>query len=222
MPIQTYHSTFPATENPFSDGGKWVNGGTTGLDWTNARTTTGKIFGTEPGNSGGIYDDSVACLQNMTWGPNQAAEGTVYVTSSPAPNAECELLLHVTISGHSYTGYEFNCSCVTGTTYMTIVRIEGTFGTFTNIAQRLDIGVADGDVMGFTIIGSLLTAYKNGSSVLSGTDTTYPTGAPGVGLFLKNQTGNNANYGFTRFAANDSGTLPSLLVLPGPTVGRAS
>jgi hypothetical protein len=28
----TYSTTFPGTENPISESGNWVNGGTTGLD----------------------------------------------------------------------------------------------------------------------------------------------------------------------------------------------
>jgi len=222
MAYRQYRTNFPSVENPLSDSSKWLNGGTTGLDWTDCRTTVGKVFGTQPGNSGGIYDDSVAALQNLTWGNDQAAEGTVYVTVAPVPNAECEILLRVNFSAHTYTGYEFNSSCANGITYMTIVRINGPFASFDNLAQRLDIEVADGDVMGFTAIGSAFTAYKNSAVVLTATDTTFSHGAPGLGFFLKNQTGNNANYGFTKYAANDAGILPSLLVQSGPTPGRSS
>src|SRR3977135_3659907 len=58
----TYFTNFPATENPMSESSNWINGGTTGLSWTNVRTTTNKGFGTQPGNSSNPFDDSIAVL----------------------------------------------------------------------------------------------------------------------------------------------------------------
>jgi hypothetical protein len=37
---QTYATSFSLTENPISEGGKWINGGVTGLDWGNVQTCT--------------------------------------------------------------------------------------------------------------------------------------------------------------------------------------
>ena len=34
---RTYTTNFPLTENPISEGGKWTNGQTVGLDWANMR-----------------------------------------------------------------------------------------------------------------------------------------------------------------------------------------
>ena len=33
----TYTTTFPLTENPISQSGHWINGGTVGFDWCNVR-----------------------------------------------------------------------------------------------------------------------------------------------------------------------------------------
>lgn len=224
MTIRQFSTTFPDTENPISQGSIWTNGGAVGIDRTNVRTTTGKAFGTEPGNSGSIYDDSVATIQTGSWGNDQASECTVFIVpTAPAPNAECELLLRTTISSNSQVGYEFNVSASTGINYATIVRLEGTIGTFTTLAQRLDLHLVDGDIMGFKVVGSSFSAYLNGSLILGPvSDTTYPSGSPGIGFFLKNQTGNNDHYGITRFSTNDAGILPSLLITTGLTAGRAS
>src|SRR5437879_2900763 len=56
----SYSTNFPLTENPISEGGRWLNGGTVGLDWTNFRTTSNKAYGLEVGTNG--YDDSTAIL----------------------------------------------------------------------------------------------------------------------------------------------------------------
>jgi hypothetical protein len=34
-------TNFPLTEDPISEGGNWIGGGTTGLDWNNVQTTPG-------------------------------------------------------------------------------------------------------------------------------------------------------------------------------------
>src|SRR5690349_19703043 len=36
---QTYTTTFPLTENPISEGGRWNSGGAVGLDWHDVSTT---------------------------------------------------------------------------------------------------------------------------------------------------------------------------------------
>lgn len=220
--VRTYLTTFPATENPISESSKWTNGAATGLDWTNVRTTPNKAFGTEPGDSVNPYDDSIATLQTGSWGNDQAAEGTVYITSTPAWAAEVELLLRFAITAHSAAGYEFNASCNPGVEYLTIVRWDGALGSFTNLATRNDRHVVNGDIIGFKSVSGTLSAYLNGVLVLGPVlDTTFPGGSPGVGFFLDNQTGNNANYGLSRYAVNDAGILPSLLVLTGMTAGRS-
>src|SRR5207302_6427155 len=74
-----YSTNFPRAENPISEGGKWYNGQTNGLDWANVRTSPGFAFGTEIGGSRPEpqkYDDSTALLEG-TWGPSQTVQGTV-------------------------------------------------------------------------------------------------------------------------------------------------
>jgi hypothetical protein len=209
---RTYFTSFPSTENPISEGGNWINGGTTGLDWTDARTTTNKTFGTESGIGADKFDDSIAALSG-TWGNDQAAQATVFVSSQSPFSAEAELLLRRTITPHFSGGYEFNCSVAPSNPYMFIIRWPGPLGrtldSFTTVAGRLGIGCVNGDVIGATAIGSTLTMYKNGVPIISGTDTAYSDGSPGVGFFVNNP-GTVANFGFTNFAANDNGTLPVL------------
>ena len=63
--------------------------------------------------------------------------------------------------------------------------------------------MADGDVVKATIVGNVITVYKNGVQIAQATDSTYATGNPGVGFFLEGTAGVNRDYGFTRFTASD-------------------
>jgi hypothetical protein len=211
----TYSTSFLATENPISEGDNWINGGSTGLDWTDVRTTTNNAFGTQSGNSPNPFDDSTAVLSG-SWASDQEALATIYVSSvPPGCCAEVELHLRFRMTANYATGYEFNCSVVPASPYMEIVRWPGPKGTsisdYTYVARRSDIGCVNGDVLGASAVGLILTLYKNGVPVISGTDATYLDGAPGIGFFVHNQTEIIANYGFTNFVASDSGTLQAAL-----------
>jgi hypothetical protein len=226
MAVRRYSTSFPLTENPIAEAGMWINGGTTGLDWTNARSTPGKIFGTQPGNSVNIYDDSVACLTG-SWSNDQAAEATVYVTSGPVSCCgEVELVLHNAITGHVDSGYEFTFGVQPGSPYWGITRLPGFKGAvpgdFTDLGSTgSGVGVVNGDVFGATSVNGLLTMYVNGLVVKSAYDTTWTGGSPGLGFFLSNNPGTIGNWGFTKYAANDAGVLPSKLPISSRfTIGR--
>jgi hypothetical protein len=205
-PNGSYSTSFPVTENPVSEGGVWINGKTTGLDWADVATTPGRAYGLQPGNSPNPYNDATAVLTG-TWSHDQQASATVYVVSAPSPFAEVELRLRTSISAHSITGYEFNCSVVPSDGYMQIVRWNGPLGSFTLLDSRAG-GCTQGDVLSATAVGTRLSIAKNGVTVFSVTDGTFSVGSPGVGVFLQNQTGINANYGFTQFAAANFSASP--------------
>jgi hypothetical protein len=213
----SYRTNFPLTENPISEGGKWVNGGATGLDWTNIRTTANvEAYGTSSGSGMG-YDDSTAVLQgDGTWGQNQSASGTVYVTSvNNSDSQEVELRLNTTIAAHSIKGYECDYSMRTdGTQYSSIVRWNGAFGRFPLIAGPATgiPALANGDTLACQNIGGVITMYHNGTVINSVTDTTYTGGSPGIGTDLGGGDGSstNGNFGFSSFSAsNDAGAIVS-------------
>ena len=74
-PPGLYSTTFNLTENPISESGSWVNGGITGLDWTNVSTTPGKAIGLQTGAS---YTDGTAVLQGLSWAEDQKATAVVF------------------------------------------------------------------------------------------------------------------------------------------------
>lgn len=203
LAANSYHTTFPLTENPISEGSKWINGGTTGLDWKNAQTTTNKVFGTQVGNEScpSNCNDTTAVLTG-SWGATQTAQATIYSTGGLTAFSEVELRLRTTITANSITGYEFICSVIPGNQYAQIVRWNGTLGNFT-LLNSTGTGCASGDILKATASGSTLAIYKNGTQIFSLTDATYTGGSPGVGFFLNGQTGVDANFGFTDFWATD-------------------
>ena len=194
----TYTTNFPLTENPISENGKWINGKTTGLDWANVTTTPGKAIGTESGSNG--YDDSTAILAG-TWGPDQTAQATVF--AAQGFHGEVELRLRSSISAHQNSGYEINFSGG----YCQVVRWEGALGDFTMLANNTGASVQNGDVVKASIVGSEISVYINGNKVNDVIDSTYKSGAPGIGFFNAGSSNSpNSDYGFTNFTASDNGS----------------
>ncbi len=214
----TYTTNFALTENPVSEGGNWINGRAVAFDWANIRTTPGLAFGTESGTV--QYNDSTALLGG-TWGSNQTVEATVHsINQSDSIFEEVELRLRSSFLAHRATGYEVNFRCSkTRKAYTQIVRWNGPLGSFTYLttASGPQYGVANGDLVKATIVGTVITAYINGAQVLQAADSTYSSGSPGMGFYLEGASGVNGDYGFTWFAATDRPSFEH----PGE-VGRAS
>ena len=206
-----YSTSFSKAESPLSEGGIWLNGRADGLDWTDAHTTPGFVFGTEYGGKRPApqkYDDTVALLKG-NWGPNQTLQATVR-SVNPAQDGkvleEVELRLRSTVTPHSSTGYEvmFRCTKIAGA-YCNVARWEGPLGKFTMLKESYGskYGVKTGDVLKATMIGNLLTVYINGVQMVQLSDDKFKTGNPGIGFYLEGATGVNADYGFTHFMATD-------------------
>lgn len=209
---QTYSTSFPNTQNPISEGGQWINGGTTGLDWGNVQSTPGKGFGVSLPSQ---FGDPTAILTG-TWNSTQQAQGTVFLSGSFAgPGHEVEIRLRTNISAHNINGYEILCSVVAGDPYMQVVRWNGALASFVVLDQNSN-GCANGDVFKATITGAAsntqIQVFKNGTLQTftnCGCTTVVDTagianGSPGIG-FYDNQDGLWANFGFSAFSATAGG-----------------
>lgn len=200
----SYSTNFSATENPISEGGVWINGEATGIDWGNVGTIPGLAYGTSLKTQ---FADPTAVLAG-TWASDQEAQGTVEINGfvSGGPH-EVELRLNTTITAHSITGYEILFSVNPIDPYIQIVRWNGALNDFTYlnvVSNGVSMGVADGDVVKATHIGNTITVYKNGTQVLQATDSTYSTGSPGIG-FYDSVDSNWTGFGFSRFSATNVG-----------------
>jgi hypothetical protein len=212
--VGSYSTAFPLTENPISEGGVWTNGKAVGVDWSDVRTTPGLAFGTQTGVGG--FDDSIAVLQG-TWSPDQSATATVHTVNQQSGGVfeEVELLLRFAITAHGARGYEVNFRCAhDGTQYAQVVRWNGALAGFTLLDSRPGPGLADGDRVTATIVGSTITSYINDVPIFSVTDAAFTDGNPGMGFYLQGASGLNADYGFTSFTAT-GGSVPS--TAPGQT-----
>lgn len=211
-----YTTNFPIAEDPISDGRKWRNGKTIGLDWSNVETVPGLAYGTESGRGAGadVYDDSTALLSG-SWLPDQTAAATVHsVNQSEDVFEEVELRLRSSLTAHRSTGYEVLFRCLNGAqAYASIVRWDGPLGSFTYLEQAKgpQYKLADGDLVSASIHGTVISAFINGKRVMQTSDATYSSGSPGMGFWLRRRAGvrswfrnykvRNVDYGFTRFAA---------------------
>lgn len=201
-----YVTDFAVTENPLSEGGRWVCGKAVGLDWNNPLSASGRaVASVRSGASGSRYDDSIAHLSRslVAVGENQYAQGTVYRAPGYSPAGskhEIELLLRFEITVHGARGYEVLWGHDGD---FAIVRWNGPLGDYTDLGVNgPGPGVAvDGDVLRAEIDGSLIMVYKNGALVgTSPPNSTWKDGQPGLG-FWPVDASTPANYGWTRFEA---------------------
>lgn len=206
-----YSTDFPKAETPLSEGGRWLNGKTDGLDWTDVHTTPGFAFGTEYGGRRPApqkYDDTTALLKGA-WGPDQTVQATVRSVNpvdDGSANEEVELRLRSTIAPHSCTGYEVMFRCTkAANAYCNVARWEGPLGKYSMLKENYgsQFGVKTGDVVKASMIGNVLTVWINGVQVTQLTDDMFKSGNPGIGFYLEGPTGVMGDYGFTDFMATD-------------------
>lgn len=205
---RTYTTKFPLTESPISENGNWLNGGTDGLDWQNVNTSPSLAYCSVGSPSG--FDDPSAVLKGA-WGPDQFVTALVSTpTADPDFVQESEIRLRTTIAAHSITGYEVLNSAGGAQ----IVRWNGALGDFTPLVTCSGAGgfAVNGDTLSASIVGSTIRMYVNGTEILQCTDTTFTSGAPGMGFFSRNPA--VAPFGFANFTATDG--IPTGAPVIGP------
>jgi len=197
---EDYSTSFPATENPISEGGLWVNGLATGLLWNDMKTANGNVIATVT-NPSGFADN---CAHLIGFAPDQYIEGVVHREAgyNPADVHEIELLLHAQFTANNCRGYELLTDTAGNSA---IVRWNGPTNDFTVLsATGSGIGaIAHGDVIRFQVIGSAIKAYKNTVLALEVTDTVFTDGNPGVGSFMRGSGNVLANLGWQSIVAGN-------------------
>jgi len=201
-PSNHYTTTFALTENPISEGGTWINGGTDGLDWVDVSTESGYAHGNYSPDSP-PYKDPTALLKG-TWSNDQEGQATVYcVKPTKDEYQEVEIRLRSSISAHSCTGYEIFFRCLKNKdAYAEIVRWNGPVGSWTSLQHNGggQYGVSDGDVIKATVVGNLIIGYVNGVEKVRAVDNVYSSGNPGIG-FNYGVHGTYKDFGLKDFTA---------------------
>lgn len=206
-------TSFPATENPLSQSGAWLNGATNGTSWNNCQTMAGGLATGTGISAGPPYSDNT-CVLNQTWGWQQSAQATIVINngSDAATQQEVELRLNTTITAGNITGYEFDCNIRTSQSYCIIVKWNGLVNNFCYISggstcqspttnaytpHNGDVITANNDGAGN------LTLKINGTLISSVTDTSYQAGSPGMGFWQEGGTTSLfADFGLTNFSAS--------------------
>lgn len=222
-----YETTFDATENPISEGGRWLSGLQDGGFWSDIRTSAGLgAYGTQTGAVSPPYDDSCAYLlpeAGRVWRANQTVEAQVFVTTRSGWTGfhECLLLLRGTLSEDFNQCYEclFPATPSTWNLHELVIwkgppgenpgGAGGNPDTFTVLDSTTDwAGLNDGDWIKASIIGTVIRTYHRTDSGSYGDPiVTYDTagdalkiarGNPGFGHW-KNGAGNLQDHGFRRW-----------------------
>src|SRR5271157_210901 len=215
---QTYSTSFPLSENPISEGGKWVGGQSAGGDlWGDVQTSGGMAYGVSEPTP---YGDPTAILTG-SWAADQQAQVTVKVDKIPKVCChEIEVRLRVTISANRITGYEVYCSIVPENKYCHIARWSGPNGMYCNIEPSSpSINLVDGDVLMGTVTGSnpaLITGHLNGAQIMQVSDTgneggegtdcgagrpVFTSGSPGIGFYDDRLDNLWNHFGVSNFSA---------------------
>jgi hypothetical protein len=224
---RVYHTTFPGTENPISEGGAWTHASLS--RFSPCATSGGFVRGTSAVAGPSGTDDSYAFLSAATYPPvaDQYARAVIHRGAGGAgPSGNfAEVELHLRASTDARTGepmlYEVYLSMYGS--YFTVARwnpghtftLLGDFGSVT--------APADGDEFYAEIVGNVITVRLRGATVGSldvanpprhdrvgengqmitnvWDHVVYATGSPGVGF---DTDGNDSGGGFREFEA---GTL---------------
>jgi len=200
---QSYSTNFTLTENPISEGGKWINGKLDGIAWNNVQTNGSGAFAAAA-QSNGKYDDCIAHINPtfMAFNANQYAQGTVYRAAGYMDGHEIELHLRFSTTANNARGYEIYWSTNTG---LYIVRWNGPRDSFEPLVTT-SVTAVDGDVLRAEIIGTRITVYRNGTQVLATNDATYSTGQPGIGFCPYPGNTHLTSYGWKNYQAGSLGT----------------
>jgi hypothetical protein len=201
-PVIAYSTSFAVDENPMSENGIWVQGGTVGLDWQNVKTLGGKACASNTSSGfndcGAHLDPAFAQIPN-----DQQAVGTIFKAGgyTATDSHECELLIHWLTTAHNARGFE-NTMPFSGAAQQ--VRWNGAVNDFTVLSPTGSGGgpFNNGSVIKAKMVGNVLTLYQDATQILTVTDATFPSGNPGVGAFVRPATGQvKENYCWNDFSA---------------------
>ncbi len=202
-PVRSYRTAFKRSEDPISEGRRWLNGRADGIDWYNVVARDGMAYGEV---TRGEYTDPTALLAGK-WGRDQRVKATVFTRNQTERYyQEVEIRLRSSLSAHSCSGYEVFWRCLkTEHGYVQIVRWNGKLHDWTSLKTLTgaQFGVKDGDVVEASIVGDVITGYLNGTEVISAIDDTFKEGSPGMG-FNYGVEETNGDFGFRSFQVETS------------------
>jgi len=204
--LASYATTFPDTENPLSEGGRWINGLAVGLEWQDMQTGSGNCYASAINPDG--FRDNAAHL--IGYAPDHYIEGVVHKAGGYAPTDvhELEFLLRAICTANSFKAYEVLMDTAGNFQY---VRWNGpyndfTFSVFTDGSGAGPGTIAHDDVIRAMMVGDWLTLFKNGSQVYTARDVTagkLTTGNPGIGSYMRGNGNVLSSFGWQSIVAGN-------------------
>lgn len=208
----SFTTTFPLTENPFSQGGKFTDGLAVGLDWNNVKSVGGS-----PGVACAAAfvatgsDDCLAFYQGN--GVSTTKHYAYFIAKvvggyTPPDSQECGLYVGGTITAHNAQGYELGWGF--GLNGPGPTRWNGTAGDFTGngnpgwtdtptfnnpfaLVDGTRVDVVFDSTSGHPVISVWKdNAARTGNPDFQVADTSagkFNSGSPGMGFFVRNGTG---------------------------------
>ena len=215
--VRSYGTTFAVDEDPITEGGIWATGRRDGIDWADvvvkdgiaqghprrgeAAERHGRTTARPDAADDQEYDDPSAVLLGR-WGTNQHGRATVFSRNQTSRYyQEVEIRLRMSMTAHRCTGYEVFWRCLRAEgAYVWIARWNGPVADWTTLARKegAEYGVENGDVIEARIEGNVIRGFRNGVEVISATDDTFNSGAPGIG-FNYACDGTYVDHGLTTF-----------------------
>jgi len=196
--VTLFDTSFPATENPISEGGIWQNGGQGGsMPFGNVQTISGKAMAAAY-VAAGEYTDASAIIDPSfrNYGPDQWAEVTVYRDVAYTNTAAHELIIAlrgtVNVNGPNYYPH-YHLLLTMGGGFQ-LFWLNGVYGDFTEITgiTTSNGGISNlvtGDVLRGEIQGTAIRLYLNGTLRYNATDSNITTGQPGMMFFVREGAG---------------------------------
>ena len=189
-----FPTTWPATENPVSQGSIWTQGLDVGLDWQNTQSTGGSPgIGWGTGSSPVSDNDNISIVKGLYSTTKHYAQITINKVGgyTPPSTHETEVLVGFDITAHSAKGYEMDFAWGAN---LQPVRWNGALNDFITTVFTTVSGAPflpnDGDVIKVifdsTSGSPVITVFQNGAQQVQYTDTTagkITSGAPGMGFF---------------------------------------
>ena len=159
---------FPGPNSPYSHAAVKSDtfpGSSLSSNWTVVTGAFSVASNTVYGNNSGA--NSLAYWNAYDPGADQYSQATLTSVGAGSPQGPA-----VRIQTGSTSGYYCKCTSASCQLYRMDSGTESFLGTSAPNAA--------GDVIKLNITGSSLTCYKNGSSIITATDSTYSTGKPGI------------------------------------------
>jgi hypothetical protein len=195
--------TFPTVENPLSNSGDWISASPSAVGThygACAVAVSGRLTSTQITDSG--FTDCTVILAGP-WGPNQTVHATVNYTNGIEENEIRLRTFYGAAGSNAIFGYELNCT----QNYVEIVRWDGFSGgavQFQLLIHDVTNHCNNGETETATVNSAGLFTLTTATKSTTATDTTYTTGAPGLGLNTFTSSGGvNSDHWYSSFNATD-------------------